>query len=82
MSVPVLKKLDLRYNSLVILNEEFLCAENLTMTNLEELDLRDNEISVVSESYFCLMPKLKILRLNNNRLNQFTVSTDLEKIED
>ena len=82
MSVPVLKKLDLRYNSLTILNEGSLCVENITMTNLEELDLRDNEISVVCENYFCLIPKLKILRLANNRLGQFTLSTDLEQIEE
>ena len=82
MSVPVLKKLDLRYNSLTILNEGSLCAENLTMANLEELDLRDNEISIVSENYFCVMPKLKILRLTNNRLSQFIISTDLEQIEE
>ena len=78
----MLKKLDLRYNSLTILNEGSLCAENLTMANLEDLDLRDNEISIVSENYFCLMPKLKILRLANNRLRQFTLSTDLEQIEE
>ena len=76
MSVPVLKKLNLRYNSLTILNEGSLCAENLSMANLEDLDLRDNEISIVSENYFCLMPKLKTLRLNNNRLSQFIISTD------
>ena len=80
--VPMLKKLDLRYNSLTILNEGSLCAENLTMANLEDFNLRDNEIPIVSENYFCLMPKLKILRLANNRLRQFTLSTDLEQIEE
>ena len=78
----MLKKLDLRYNSLAILSEGSLCAENLTIANLEELDLRDDEISIVSENYFCLMPKLKILRLNNNRLIQFILLTDLEQIEE
>ena len=75
--IPNLKKLYLANNKLTSLNESGNCAQNITLANLEILHLYSNLISYIYENYFCQTPKLKTLRLHQNRLTSLIISSNL-----
>ena len=53
-----------------------------TMSGLETLDVSNNRIPDIPENYFANTPSLKILNLNDNKLRNFSLLSNLSYIEE
>ena len=81
-NVPKLKGLNLQHNSLTSLHEGDNCKRNVIFTNVETLDFGWNSITFISDTYFCQTPKLKILKLNHNKVTTFDILTNLNHLSE
>ncbi len=52
-----------------------LISEIVSYSNLELLDLSDNALMSIDRNVFDALPKLKFLRLHNNRLTSINADT-------
>ena len=81
-NVPKLKGLNLQHNNLTSLHEGDNCKSNVIFTKVETLDFGWNFITFISNTYFCQTPKLKILKLNHNKLTTFDILANLNHLSE